>query len=108
MTTYTYDAYGNKATETDGDVNVTAYTYDPNGNLLTTTLENYTGDPVNPSPLAPTCSRSPGPTTRRAGWSSVTDAMGDVTSYTYTDNGLLATVTRTNPAGTSSYVEESD
>ena len=87
-------------------MNVTAYTYDPNGNLLTTTLENYTGNPVNPLALGQPArsSRAYDP----AGLASVTDAMGDVTSYTYTDNGLLATVTRTNPAGTSSYVEESD
>lgn len=48
-TPYTYDLFGNKATQTDADGNQTTYAYNPDGNLLTTTLDGYTGDPVNPS-----------------------------------------------------------
>jgi large repetitive protein len=103
----TYDAYGNEATETDPDGNETTYTYDPDGDLLRTTLENFTGSPEGSSPAANLIesSRAYDPAGRLA---SVTDAMGDTTSYTYTDNGLLATTTRSNAAGTSGYVEEAD
>ncbi|HUN34614.1 MAG TPA: LamG-like jellyroll fold domain-containing protein [Trebonia sp.] len=106
-TSYTYDPYGNKLTQTDADNDETTYAYDPDGNLLTTTLDNYTGDPVSPS--APVSliedSRAYDPAGRLA---SDTDSLGNVTSYTYTGNGLLATVIRKNKAGTSSYTEESD
>jgi large repetitive protein len=107
LTSYTYDAYGNKATETDPDGNVASYAYDPNGNLTSTTLLNYTGDPAHPSTPANLIeeSRAYDPAGRLQ---SVTDAMGNSTSYTYTDNGLLATATRTGQGGTGTYVEESD
>jgi YD repeat-containing protein len=106
-TSYTYDEYGNVATETDPDGNVTAYTYDGDGNLLTTTLENYTGSPSGSQSATNLVeeSRSYDPAGQLA---SVTDAMGRVTEYGYTDNGLLATVTDVNAAGTASFVEESD
>jgi YD repeat-containing protein len=62
---------------------------------------------VNPSPAANLIesSRAYDPAGRLA---SVTDSMGNTTAYTYTDNGLTATITRTNAAGTSSFVQESD
>ena len=106
VTHYTYDAYGNLATETDPAGNETDYAYDPNGNLLTTTLENYTGSPPGSQSAAPLIeeSRAYDPAGRLA---SVTDAMGRVTSYAYTDNGLTATVTDTGPGGGSS-VQEAD
>jgi large repetitive protein len=107
-TTFGYDTYGNKASVIDAAGNETDYVYDPNGHLLTTTLKAWTGDPVNPSPAADliTESRAYDPAGRLA---SVTDAMGWVTSYTYTDDGLTATITRSDPAhpGTS-FVQESD
>jgi RHS repeat-associated protein len=106
-TAYTYDAYGNKATETDPAGNVTAYVYDADGHLLTVTLQNYTGDPVNPSPPVNLVesSRAYDPAGRLA---SVTDSMGWMTSYAYTDDGLLATVTRSDPGTGASFTEEAN
>jgi len=107
-TTYGYDSYGNKTKVINAAGTETDYAYDPNGNATTTTLKAWTGDPVNPSAPADVVleSRAYDPAGRVA---SVTDAMGWVTSYTYTDDGLTATVTRSDPAhpGTS-YVAETD
>jgi RHS repeat-associated protein len=107
VTAYTYDAYGNKASETDPDGNVTDYTYDGDGDLLTTTLENYTGSPPGSQSAAPLVeeSQSYDPAGRLA---SSTDAMGRVTNYTYTDNGLAATVTDVSANGSQSFTEKSD
>ena len=106
-TTYAYDSYGNLASQTDPATNVTGYTYDPNGHLLTTTLENYTGSPPGSQTAAPLVqeSRAYDPAGRLA---SVTDSMGWKTSYTYTDNGLTATVVRSDPSTGASFTEESD
>jgi RHS repeat-associated protein len=105
-TTYTYDTSGNKTKEVTSAGNEADYTYDDNGNLLTQSLM-YTGDPV--SPQAPTqlieSSRAYDPAGRLA---SITDAMGNTTSYTYTDDGLTATVKKTSADGTSTYALESD
>ncbi|MFJ8136846.1 LamG-like jellyroll fold domain-containing protein [Streptomyces sp. NPDC096013] len=105
-TTYTYDTSGNKTKEVTSAGNETDYTYDDNGNLLTQSLM-YTGDPVSPGTAAKLVesSRAYDPADRLA---SVTDAMGNKTSYTYTDDGLTATVKRTSSDGTSSYTLESD
>ncbi|MEU2286011.1 LamG-like jellyroll fold domain-containing protein [Streptomyces sp. NPDC013178] len=105
-TTYTYDTSGNKTKEVTSAGNETRYTYDDNGNLLTQALM-YTGDPVNPqtATLLTESSRAYDPAGRLA---SVTDAMGDTTAYTYTDDGLTATVKRTSADGTSTYTLESD
>ena len=103
-TSYTYDAYGNKASETDPDGNVTDYAYDADGHLLTTTLENYTGSPPGSQAAAPLVeeSRAYDPAGRLA---YVTDAMGRITDYQYTDNGLLAGVQESSPDWSqSSYV----
>ncbi|MFI7385966.1 LamG-like jellyroll fold domain-containing protein [Streptomyces sp. NPDC049813] len=105
-TTYTYDTSGNKTKEVTSAGNETRYAYDDNGDLLTQTLMS-TGDPV--SPTAPTAlvesSRAYDPSGRLA---SVTDAMGNKTAYTYTDDGLTASVKRTSADTKSSYVLESD
>ncbi|MET8243117.1 LamG-like jellyroll fold domain-containing protein [Streptomyces sp. NPDC005202] len=105
-TTYTYDSSGNKTKEVTSDGTETRYTYDDNGNLLTQGVM-YTGDPTNPqSPtLLVESSRAYDPAGRLA---SITDAMGNTTSYTYTDDGLTATVKRTSADGQSTYVLESD
>ncbi len=104
---YEYDAYGNIVKETEADGGVTTTTYDAEGNLLTSTVVGYTGDPNAPSP--PTnlvvTSNAYDPAGRLA---SVTDAMGWVTAYTYTDNGLTATVTRRDPVAGTSFVTEQD
>ncbi|MEW2134469.1 LamG-like jellyroll fold domain-containing protein, partial [Streptomyces sp. NPDC005435] len=105
-TTYTYDTSGNKTKEVTTAGNETRYTYDAEGNLLTQGLM-YQGDPVNPQTpaLLTESSRAYDPAGRLA---SITDAMGNTTSYTYTDDGLTATVKRTSADGTSTYTLESD
>jgi RHS repeat-associated protein len=101
-TTYAYDGQGNKTSEVTSSGTTTQYTYDDDGHLLTQGILS-TGDPVNPH--APTLltesSRAYDPAGRLA---SITDAMGNTTSYTYTDNGLTATVTRTSADHTGSSV----
>jgi large repetitive protein len=106
-TAFTYDGYGNKTSETDPKGNTTSYTYDADGHLLTQALANYTGDPVNPQPAAALTeeSRAYDPAGRL---SSLTDAMGRTTTYTYYDNGLPATATRTDPSGQNPFVLKSD
>jgi RHS repeat-associated protein len=105
VTGYTYNAYGDLATETDPAGDVTDYAYDAAGQLLTVTLANYTGNPAQPTSPAPlvTESRAYDPAGRLA---SITDSMGWVTSYGYTDDGLEASVTRGNPSAGTSYVEQ--
>lgn len=105
-TTYGYDTSGNKTKEVTSAGTETRYTYNDNGDLLTQGLM-YTGDPVNPqaATLLTESSRAYDPAGRLA---SVTDAMGSTTSYTYTDDGLTATVKRTSADGTSTYTLESD
>jgi RHS repeat-associated protein len=106
-TTYTYDGYGNKTSETDPQGKQTTYAYDANGNLLSQVLANFTGDPVNPHSATPLTevSRAYDPAGRLA---SITNAMGGTTTYTYTDDGLTATITRTDSNGTNPFVVKSD
>ena len=106
-TTYTYDGYGNQATVQDPDGNTLAYAYDPDGRLLSQTLKAYTGDPVNPAAAKDLVesSRSYDPAGRLQ---SLADAMGRTTSYTYTDNGLTATITRSDSTGQQKFTEQSN
>ncbi|HEY0718242.1 MAG TPA: LamG-like jellyroll fold domain-containing protein, partial [Streptosporangiaceae bacterium] len=107
VTRYTYGPYGDLATETDPAGNVTDYGYDANGQLLTTTLASFTGDPASPSPATSLVesTRAYDPAGRLA---SITDSMGWVTSYTYTDNGLTAAITRSDPHTGASFTQQSN
>ncbi|NVK80021.1 LamG-like jellyroll fold domain-containing protein [Streptomyces morookaense] len=87
-TSYGYDAYGDRTAQTNPNGTSYAYAYSPTGELLTTTLTNFTGDPVNPS--SPTSlvvdSRAYDPAGLLA---SDTDAMGRTTGYYYNWNHQL-------------------
>ncbi|MEU8661150.1 LamG-like jellyroll fold domain-containing protein [Actinoplanes philippinensis] len=102
---YTYDVLGNIATETAPDGGVTRSGYDLNGQLTSTVLAGWTGDPNNPSPARDltVTTKTYDPAGRLA---SDIDAMNWVTAYTYTDNGLTATITRRDPATGASFVQE--
>ncbi|MFE0779050.1 LamG-like jellyroll fold domain-containing protein, partial [Streptomyces sp. NPDC058861] len=106
-TSFEYDAYGNKVKETDPAGTVNTYTFDAEQRPLTTSLLNYTGDPNSPS--APSLlvreSRAYDPAGRLA---SITDAMGWVTAYTYTDDGLSSTVVRKDPQSGKSFTEQAN
>jgi len=106
-TTFSYSVYGNQITQTDANGDTTDYAYDADGQLLTVTLTGYTGDPANPSSPVNLVeqSRAYDPDGRLA---SITDSMGRKTAYTYTDNGLVATVTKSNPATGQSNVLQSN
>ncbi|MFD3537031.1 LamG-like jellyroll fold domain-containing protein [Streptomyces sp. NPDC058664] len=106
-TSFAYDVYGNKVRETDPAGNIQVFTFDAERRPLTAGLQNWAGDPNNPS--APSLlvreSRAYDPAGRLA---SVTDAMGWVTAYTYTDNGLSATVVRRDPQSGKSFTEQAN
>ena len=107
VTSYGYDVYGNVGSQVDPSGTETDYEHDAEGRLLNTTVIGYTGDPLNPQ--APTnvreSTRAYDPAGRLA---QITDAMGRVTAYTYTDDGLLASVTRKDIApSTASFVVQS-
>ncbi|MFJ8946846.1 LamG-like jellyroll fold domain-containing protein [Streptomyces sp. NPDC102395] len=104
-TSFEYDVYGNKVKETDPEGNVNVYTFDAEGRPLTTSLLNHTGDPNDPKSPSTLVqeSRAYDPAGRLA---SLTDAMGWVTAYTYTDDGLAASVVRKDPATGKQFVEQ--
>ncbi|MEV6631744.1 LamG-like jellyroll fold domain-containing protein [Actinoplanes sp. NPDC051470] len=104
-TSYTYDVLGNVVTETEPDGDVVHNTYDLNGQLTATVLEDWTGDPNNPSPARDltVSAKTYDPAGRVA---TEADAMNWVTAYTYTDNDLTATITRRDPATGASFVTE--
>lgn len=106
-TNFAYDVYGNKVSETDPAGNVNTYTFDGEGRPLTTNLLNYTGDPNSPSAARTLVqeSRAYDPAGRLA---SLTDAMGWVTAYTYTDDGLVASVVRKDPLTGKSFTEQAN
>ena len=105
-TTNSYDTSGNLIKVVDAQGTTTQYTYDDNGQLLTTGIWS-TGDPTNPgsATFVTESSRAYDPAGRLA---SITDAMGNKTSYTYTDDGLQATVTKTDSNGANPYVLQSN
>ena len=107
VTHFTYDNYGHKLTQTDPRGVETDFAYDDDGHLLTTTLIGYIGDPTSPSPATNvvTSSNAYDPTGRVA---SVTDAMGWVTAYTYTDDGKVVTITRSDPIHGTSFVQQAN
>ena len=109
-TTHTYDTHGRVAAATDAEGRTETYGYDVHGNrttrsmagaytyrtaytalgqLATLTLEDYTGDPNDPSAAADVVldSYAYDPAGRTA---EHTDAMGRTTRYTYYDDGLQA------------------
>ncbi|MEV6964417.1 LamG-like jellyroll fold domain-containing protein [Hamadaea sp. NPDC051192] len=97
-TQFAYDAYGNVTLETEADGGQTRYELDANGNVLNVYLVGYTGDP-NGAPQAPTDKLIQSKKYDPAGrLQSETDAMGYVTAYDYTNNGLVAKITRTDGA----------
>ncbi|MFF5081580.1 LamG-like jellyroll fold domain-containing protein [Actinoplanes sp. NPDC000266] len=102
---FTYDVLGNIVTETEPDGGVTRHGYDHNGHLTSTTAAGWTGDPNNPSPARDLVleSKTYDPAGRLA---SEIDAMNWVTAYTYTDNGLTATITRRDPATGAAFAVE--
>ncbi|GIF05003.1 LamG-like jellyroll fold domain-containing protein [Actinoplanes siamensis] len=90
-----YDSFGqvNRQTHVDGSTVLT--NYDAVGNEISTVVKGFTGDPDSPSAPRDLKVRQLAydPAGRLA---SETDAMGFVNEYTYTDNNLLVSVTRTN------------
>ncbi|MEU8238903.1 LamG-like jellyroll fold domain-containing protein [Actinoplanes missouriensis] len=106
-TRYTYDVLGQLVTETDPGGGVTRNAYDVNGQLTSTVVAGWTGDPNNPSPPRDLTisTKTYDPAGRLA---SDIDAMNWVTAYTYTDNGLTATITRRDPATGATFVRENN
>ncbi|MEV5752124.1 LamG-like jellyroll fold domain-containing protein [Actinoallomurus sp. NPDC052308] len=106
-TTFGYDGYGNKTSETAPSGTTITYAFDPNGRLTSQTLKDYVGDPVAPSTPRDLVesSRAYDPAGRLA---SITDSMGNTTAYTYTDNDLTATITRTDKDGKNPFVQQAN
>ncbi|QLQ35328.1 LamG-like jellyroll fold domain-containing protein [Micromonospora robiginosa] len=100
-----YDSFGRPVKEIAPDGGEVVTEYDANGQQVSTTLRGWTGNPGNPSPPRDLVlsSRAYDPAGRLA---SETDAMGWSTVYTYTDNGLTATVTRKDPSNGATFVAE--
>jgi RHS repeat-associated protein len=92
ISSYGYDAYGNANSVTTNG-RETRSEFDPNGHLLTQTLTGYIGDPAHPSAAQDLVlsSNAYDPAGRLA---SATDSMGRLTTYEYTDNGLLTAAWR--------------
>ncbi|WP_214416964.1 LamG-like jellyroll fold domain-containing protein [Sphaerisporangium fuscum] len=87
-TVYGYDAYGNLSRTVDATGADHRRVYGPTGLLLTTSLANWVGDPLDgesPKELVLE-SRAYDPAGRLA---TVTDAMGRTTRYHYYDDDLL-------------------
>ncbi|MFI8460463.1 LamG-like jellyroll fold domain-containing protein [Kitasatospora sp. NPDC085464] len=92
VTRYGYDTLSRRTSVTDPLGQVTTYTYTPRSQPATTVVKGWDGDGKGVRDLTLE-SRAYDPAGRLA---SLTDAMGAVTSYTYFDDGLPATVTAQN------------
>ncbi|MEU4163805.1 ricin-type beta-trefoil lectin domain protein [Actinoplanes sp. NPDC026670] len=99
VTEFEYDAYGRVTEQTNADGSTVKTTFDPVGNELDTVVKSGRTDGGDLTVR----SLAYDPAGRLA---SETDAMGWVTGYTYTDNNLLRSVIRRNPATGESYVTE--
>ena len=101
ITRFAYDDYGHVIRQTAPDGAVTLNVYDGEGQLLEVKAAGFTGDPNNPAaPVDLVLEYNAyDPTGRLA---SKTDSTGSVTRYTYTDNGLTATVRQSD--GTNTFV----
>ncbi|GAA3207085.1 LamG-like jellyroll fold domain-containing protein [Actinocorallia longicatena] len=104
VTSSGYDLFGNKTSETDAEGRVTTTEYNANGQVTRKLLKNYTGDPNNPSPAQdlPLETRS---YFNDGSPATVKDAVGNFTTYTYYNNGLTRTVTKTDPGNQGAFVE---
>lgn len=89
-TRFGHDSLGRVITETDPLGTTVRTTYTPRGQLATVVLEDWSGDPSGEVRDLTLESHAYDPAGRLA---RTTDAMGTATSYTYFDDGLLATVT---------------
>ncbi|WP_239118632.1 ricin-type beta-trefoil lectin domain protein [Paractinoplanes ferrugineus] len=97
-TYFDYDAFGRVSKQTHADLSAVTTTYDAVGNELETIVDNFDGDGDR---TMRSLAYDPG-----GRLAAETDAMGWRTEYTYTDNNLVATVTRTN--GTDRFELESN
>ncbi len=107
-TSFEYDGYGNKVKETDPDGSVMTFTYDGREQAAHHEPAGLRGRPEQP--LLP---HHPGDgiaqrTTLAGRLASITDAMGWVTEYTYTDDGLSASVVLQDPANGKSFTEQAN
>ncbi|MFI8828540.1 LamG-like jellyroll fold domain-containing protein [Streptomyces sp. NPDC053431] len=89
-TKFGYDEFGQVASEIDALGIETTYTYTPRGDINETVLKNWTGHPSGEPRDLVLESNAYDPAGRLA---STTDALGSTTSFTYFDDGLLATTT---------------
>jgi RHS repeat-associated protein len=97
-TSYTYDSSGRRTSQTDPSGKVTTYAYDGRGNITQTTVTPVSGSSLSPitttASYDSTCT-SPAKCNEP---NSTTDALGNVTTYTYDPTtGLM--LTKTEPAG---------
>ncbi|MFJ9612047.1 LamG-like jellyroll fold domain-containing protein [Kitasatospora sp. NPDC101176] len=91
LTSFTYDRYGNVATQTDAAGTTYSYSHSPMGQLQQTAVTNYTGSSATPTtPRRQVVdSRSYDPAGRPA---TATDAMGRTTHTYYNDDNTVAEV----------------
>ncbi|GIH07104.1 hypothetical protein Rhe02_51710 [Rhizocola hellebori] len=109
-TVYTYDTFGNALTVKQPGANgaTVVSEYDANGRLVTSGIQNWTGDPDTTADDVPlkTLSSTGYDPAGRVSW--VSDAEGRLTRYTYYDDGKLWKTIRTDgaPVSPREYVVE--